>query len=89
MKRQELDCREKQNLSIWYCENCKSVHLRVGDGSLTFSPQEFLDFASMIGELYGRASLEALKEQASSTAVEFGGLAEEVARRVRLTLNYQ
>jgi hypothetical protein len=30
---------------------------------LTFSPQEFLDFSSMVGEFCGAASLELLKER--------------------------
>lgn len=89
MSKRELNCSTKQNLSIWHCEGCKSVHLRIGESTLTFSPQEFLDFASAIGEVYGRASLEALKEQAHDSVFEVGEFAEELTKRVRLTLNFQ
>jgi hypothetical protein len=88
MKKRDLNCSPKQNLSIWYCEGCKSVHLRVGENLLTFTAPEFIDFASAIGELYGRASLEALRQQPNPANFEFDGLADEITRRVSLKLNF-
>lgn len=57
------NCGKRENLKIWHCESCRSFHFRVGEILLTFSPKEFVDFSAVIGELYGKAAIELLREE--------------------------
>lgn len=63
LKKSSEHCGRKENLNIWHCEKCHSFHFSVGEILLTFSPQEFLDLSAIIGELYGKANLELLKQE--------------------------
>lgn len=42
----------RENLKIWFCERCQSVHFRAGEVLLTFSPEEFQGLTQAVTEIY-------------------------------------
>ena len=41
-----------QNLQVWYCENCQSVHFRTRNVMLDFSRKEFIDLTNVLLEVF-------------------------------------
>lgn len=39
-------------LSLWYCENCRMVHLRAGHTILSFSSREFAEFTEAVVDIH-------------------------------------
>lgn len=37
---------------VWLCDKCRCFHIRVGEMLLTFTPEEYTDFAQRIVECY-------------------------------------
>ena len=42
----------KQNLQVWCCNNCCSVHFKAGSIMLNFSKTEFADLTHAVMEIY-------------------------------------
>lgn len=42
----------KHQLSLWYCENCRMVHLRAGDAVLSFDSREFAEFTEAVVDIH-------------------------------------
>lgn len=41
-----------RKLQIWYCDGCRSVHLKTDNVCLSFSKQEFAELALAVSEIY-------------------------------------
>lgn len=46
--------KESQKLQIWCCENCRAVHFKIGDVSLNFTKNEFMELTGIVIEIYNR-----------------------------------
>lgn len=42
----------RQQLSVWFCERCQSVHFRAGEVLLTFTREEFDELTRAVIEIY-------------------------------------
>lgn len=42
----------KKPLSLWYCENCRGVHLRAGETVLSFDSREFAEFTEAVVDIH-------------------------------------
>jgi len=41
-----------QNLQIWYCENCRGVHLKTQNVILDFSKKEFVELTNAMLDIF-------------------------------------
>jgi hypothetical protein len=41
-----------QNLQIWYCENCQSVHFKTQNVMLDFSKREFVELTNAMLDIF-------------------------------------
>lgn len=44
----------KQNLQVWVCDHCQSVHFKAGNVLLNFSKNEFAELTQSILEIFQR-----------------------------------
>jgi hypothetical protein len=42
-------------VGVWYCENCRSFHIKAGEVLLTFTRAEFGSFSSAVFDCYSSA----------------------------------
>jgi hypothetical protein len=42
----------KKQLSLWYCESCRMVHLRAGKTVLNFDTREFAEFVEAVVDIH-------------------------------------
>lgn len=41
-----------QNLQVWYCENCRSVHFKTKNVMLDFSEKEFVELTNAMLDIF-------------------------------------
>lgn len=46
------DHTHSQNLQVWYCDHCKSVHFRTANVMLNFSKPEFIDLTNAMIDIF-------------------------------------
>lgn len=41
----------RENLQIWYCENCQNIHLKTQNVMLDFTKKEFVEFTDAMFDI--------------------------------------
>lgn len=52
MLNQNQNAHDHKHLQLWYCADCRSVHMRTGHVSLTFDTQEFAKLSKAVIDIY-------------------------------------